>query len=373
MDMDFFTFHLPVLIDNWGDPTTSEFFVYRDWLSARFHSVFGPARAPGGEYDQRHMDIAASLQLCIEETVFHLLNILHDATSADAVCLAGGVALNSVMNGKVTTNTPFKQVFVQPNAGEGGLSLGSALHVYYNDFGNARAVDLGTASLGTEYGDGEIRAALDRAGLEYLRCDDITPRVARMIADGKIVGWFQGKMEFGPGALGNRSILADPRRPDMPDRINSGVKDRESFSPFAPSVLEEEAKAFFDLNGSPSPFMLMTVKVRRNRRDRVPAVTHVDGTARVQTVDRRSNPAFRRLIEEFRELTGVPMVLNTSFSRRGEPVVSSPDDAIRSFLAAKIDVLAIGDYIVRKRETKMATRRVRARAHARRTRRAELR
>ncbi|MFQ5464510.1 MAG: carbamoyltransferase [Thermodesulfobacteriota bacterium] len=373
MDMDYFTFHLPVLIDNWGDPTTSEFFVYRDWLSGRFHSTFGPARDPGAEYDQRHMDIAASLQLCLEETVFHLLNILHARTRADAVCLAGGVALNCVMNGKVTSNTPFKQVFVQPNAGDGGLSVGSALHVYYNEFGNTRVEGLGTASLGTEFGDRDIRGALDRAGLEYTRYDDITPHVARMIADGKIVGWFQGKMEFGPRALGNRSILADPRRPDMPDHINSRVKNRERFRPFAPSVLEEDAKTFFDLNGSPSPFMLLAVKVRGHKRDHVPAITHVDGTARVQTVDRRSNLAYRRLIEAFKELTGVPMVLNTSFNRKGEPVVSSPDDAITSFLGTNIDVLAIGDYIVCKREQKRAARRVRAKAPARRTRRAELR
>lgn len=348
MDMDYFTFHLPVLIDNWGDPTTAEFFVYRDWLSGKFHERFGPARRPGDEYTERHKDIAASLQKCLEETVFHLLNILHSKTGTDDVCLAGGVALNCVMNGKVTANTPFKRVFVQPNAGDGGLSVGSALYLYYNDLGNHRTADLKSASLGTEYTGTEIEAALRDGGLTFERYDDPTPHVARRIADGKIIGWFQGQMEFGPRALGNRSILADPRSPSMKDHINAKVKHREPFRPFAPSVLEEEAKAFFELNGFPSPFMLMAVGVHSHAREKVPAITHVDGTARVQTVDRVSNPRYRKLIEEFRGITGVPMLLNTSFNRKGEPVVSSPADAVKSFVGTNIDVLAIGDYIVDK-------------------------
>lgn len=349
MDMDYFTFHLPVLIDNWGDPTTAAFFVYRDWLSKKFHSAFGPARKPGTEYSQKYLDIAASLQLTLEETVFHLLKILHKKTRTDNVCLAGGVALNCVMNGKVASSTPFKRVFVQPNAGDGGLSLGSALYLYHNVLSNTRKVALKSASLGTEFTNREVKEALDNAGLRYARHEDIAPRVAKEIANGKVIGWFQGRMEFGPRALGNRSILADPRRGEMRDYINSAVKNREMFRPFAPSVLEEDAKEFFTVDGFPSPFMLLAFNVHPEKTDKVPAITHIDGTARVQTVDHLANPRYRRLIEEFKKLTGIPMVLNTSFNLKGEPVVSSPKDAIKSFLATKIDVLAIEDYIVEKR------------------------
>ncbi|MEK7773324.1 MAG: carbamoyltransferase C-terminal domain-containing protein, partial [Deltaproteobacteria bacterium] len=349
MDMDYFTFHLPVLIDNWGDPTTASFFVYRDWLSERFYSVFGPARRPGTEYTQRQMDIAASLQHTLEETAFHLLRALRKNTHTDDLCLAGGVALNCVMNGKVAANTGFKRVFVQPNAGDGGLSLGSAFYFYHHMLSMPRKKHLISSSFGTDYTNGDVEAALAESGLKYARHDDIAPRVAAHIADGRVIGWFQGKMEFGPRALGNRSILADPRRAEMRDYINSVVKHREHFRPFAPSVLEEDARDFFNLNGFPSPFMLLAVNVRSDKAARVPAITHVDGTARVQTVDRDSNPRYRRLIEEFKKLTGIPMVLNTSFNLKGEPVVSSPRDAIKSFLATKIDVLAIEDYIVEKR------------------------
>lgn len=348
MDMSYFTFHLPVLIDNWGDPTTAAFFVYRDWLSEKFHTAFGPAREPGAEYTQRHMDAAASLQMILEETAFHLLRRLHAVTRVDDVCLAGGVALNCVMNGKVTSNTPFKRVFVQPNAGDGGLSLGSALYLYHHNLIHPKRHSLESASLGTSYGNKDVRASLEAAGLKYVRHDDIAPHVARHIADGKIIGWFQGKMEFGPRALGNRSILADPRRPDMKDIINLKVKHREFFRPFAPSVLEEEARAYFGLDAFPSPFMLLAVNVHSDKVAKVPAITHVDNTARVQTVGRDANPKYRRLIEEFNKITGVPMVLNTSFNLKGEPVVSSPDHAIKSFMATNIDVLAIEDYIVEK-------------------------
>lgn len=348
MEMGYFTFHLPVLIDNWGDPTTAQFFVYRDWLSDRFQREFGPARKPGTEYTQKHMDIAASLQAALEETVFHLLNVLHKKTSTEDLCLAGGVALNCVMNGKVAANTPFKRVFVQPNAGDGGLSLGSALYIYHHELENEKTRFFGSASLGAEYSNDEVESALNRSGLKYTRCDDIVPKTASRIAAGKVIGWFQGKMEFGPRALGNRSLLADPRSPSMRDFINGSVKMREGFRPFAPSVLEEDAKSYFNLDGFPSPYMLLAVDVHEDKRASVPAITHVDGTARVQTVDRVSNVRYRRLIEEFKRLTGIPMLLNTSFNLKGEPVVCTPGDAIKSFKAAKIDVLAIEDYIVEK-------------------------
>lgn len=348
MDMSCFTFHLPVLIDNWGDPTTASFFVYRDWLSEKFHSAFGPARDPGTEYTQKYMDIAASLQLTLEETVFHLLKILHGKTRSENVCLAGGVALNCVMNGKVTSSTPFKRVFVQPNSGDGGLSVGSALYLCHNDMKHKRITHEQTASFGTEYANIDVKKALDGAGLKYVQYDDIAPHVASRVADGKVVGWFQGKMEFGPRALGNRSIIADPRRPYMRDYINGKVKHREFFRPFAPSVLVEDALDYFELDGSISPFMLLAVKVANDKAAHVPAITHIDGTARVQTVDKTANPRYRRLIEEFKKITGVPMVLNTSFNLKGEPVVSSPQNAVNTFLATKIDVLAIGDYIVDK-------------------------
>ena len=348
MDMSYFTFHLPVLIDNWGDPTTSQFFIYRDWLSEKFHAALGPARVPESVYTERHMDIAATLQKSLEETAFHLMRRLHRETKADDLCLAGGVALNCVMNGKVMEHTPFKRVYVQPNAGDGGLSMGSALSLYNSLVPSQKRTEMRSASLGTEYTNGEVEAALKGSGLKYSRVEDVSARSASEIAGGKIIGWFQGKMEFGPRALGNRSILADPRSPEMRDYLNFKVKRREFFRPFAPSVLEEEAKAFFSLNGSSSPFMLLAVRVLPEKAALVPAITHVDGTARVQTVDKTSNVKYRRLIEEFRRITGVPMVLNTSFNLRGEPVVSSPADAIKTFSSTKIDVLAIEDFIVEK-------------------------
>jgi carbamoyltransferase len=247
----------------------------------------------------------------------------------------------------------FRDIFVQPAASDEGCSVGAALHAYYQ--GAVRsgqgAKRWESVSLGPEYNEEEILQALRRhsENLRWLPQEDIAETVAARLAQGQVAGWFQGRMEFGPRALGNRSILADPRDPEMKERINAKVKRREPFRPFAPSVLEEEAAAYFEMGGlASSPFMLFTVPVRAGQQASIPAVTHVDGTARIQTVCRRANPLFWELISKFKGLTGIPLVLNTSFNVRNEPIVCSPDDAIRCFLSTDIDCLAIGRYVVEK-------------------------
>jgi carbamoyltransferase len=310
----------------------------------KFAAAFGPPRARGEPILDRHRDVAFALQTVTEEIVLHLVRALVERHGVRDLCLAGGVALNCVANAKVLERTGVRRLWVPPCASDTGAPLGSALWHYHQGLGHPRRFELKHAFYGRAYGEAEIVRALDEAGLRYHRLGEtqLLARVAGDLADGKIVGWFQGRFEMGPRALGNRSILADPRRPEMRDVLNAKVKQRESFRPFAPAVLLERAAEFFEID-QPDPFMTLAPRVRADKRDLIPAAVHVDGTGRIETVERSSNPRFWGLIEAFGRLTGIPVLLNTSFNR-AEPIVASPADAIACYLRSGMDVLVLGDF-----------------------------
>ncbi len=318
------------------------------YFSRKFYETFGPARKPGEPLTERHAALAASLQELLEQSALCLVRQLHRLTRVEALCIAGGVGLNSCMNGRLAREGPFRKLFVPPAPHDAGSAMGAALLSAHLLLKQPRRTILTSALLGPEFSDEQIRAALDASKVQYEERADLATDVARLLAQGQVVAWFQGRMEWGPRALGARSILADPTTSQMRDRVNRAVKHRESFRPFAPAVLEERAHEYFELT-QPSPFMLLVVPVRPERKDEIPAVVHVDGTARVQTVAKESNPLFWTLINRFADLTGVPMVLNTSFNVDGEPIVCSPQDALRCFFSTGIDALAIGRYLLRKR------------------------
>jgi carbamoyltransferase len=326
--------------------------MYSGYMAERL----GPARDSAAPVEKAHRDGAASLQARLEEVLFEMLRALHARTRQEAVCLAGGVAFNCVANGKIFDETPFKKIFVQPAAGDAGLAVGAAYYVHHQILGRPRSFVMENAYWGPGYSQGQIRSAvaasrLQSAGLEIseLHEKEMAKEAAKEIAAGKILGWFQGRAEWGPRALGNRSIVADPRRPDMKDILNARIKHREMFRPFAPSILAESTGEYFE-NSYPCPFMTQAYSVRREKRDAIPAPTHVDGTGRLQTVTREANPRYWGLIREFGNLTGVPVVLNTSFNDN-EPIVCSPEEAIECFLRTKMDVLVLGDTLVRKPES----------------------
>jgi carbamoyltransferase len=350
----------------------------------RFDALFdGAPRMPAAPLEQRHMDLAASIQVVIEEAVLRLTRSLAEETGEANLCLAGGVALNCVANGKVLRDGKFENIWVQPAAGDSGGALGAALTIYHLYADRPRTVantpdGMAGSYLGPEFDDGETQTRLKAAGARYaiLPRDQLLDRTAHALADGKAVGWFQGRMEFGPRALGNRSILADPRDPQMQKKLNLKVKYRESFRPFAPSVLREHVSEWFDIDVD-SPYMLMVAPVHeRHRREMtseeqqlfgidklnvprssVPAVTHVDYSARVQTVHRETNPLYHDLIGRFHRLTGCPVLVNTSFNVRSEPIVCTPEDAFRCFMGSEIDVLAVGSCYLIKDEQDPALRR----------------
>jgi carbamoyltransferase len=316
---------------------------------ARLEERFGPARRRGGPLEQRHFDIAHSLQVVLEETVLELARWLHGASRQDDLCMAGGVALNCVMNARVRDRGPFRRVWVQPAAGDAGTALGAALWIDAHergDAGRARAYRMDHALLGPAFGDGEIEAFLKWSKLPYRRLADVAEETAEVLARDRVIGWFQGRMEFGPRALGARSILASPIRPEMQARLNE-IKDREDFRPVAPVVLEEAAADWF-VDGGVAPFMLFIFDVRPERADQIPAVRHVDGTARVQTVNRSQHPLYYDLIKAFQARTGVPVLVNTSFNTRGEPIVCTPRDAVESFWTSPLDALVIGSFLLEK-------------------------
>ncbi len=315
------------------------------WVSPAFVAAFGPRREPESELEPRHQDLAAALQQVVEEAALAQVRFLHRLVPSRNLCLAGGVALNSVMNGRIAAEGPFERVFIQPASNDAGTALGSALLAAHGAHGKRRESRPEIAYLGPEYAPEACAAAARRAGLVVEPLPDVVERTAELLAAGKVVGWFQGRMEFGPRALGNRSILADPRDPQMKDHLNLRVKHREPFRPFAPSVLAEAAGEWFS-GPSESPYMLLVQEVRPERRERVPAITHVDGTARVQTVRREANPRYYALLEAFGRRTGVPMLVNTSFNVRGEPIVCTPDDAVACFLGTSIDALVLGDLLL---------------------------
>jgi carbamoyltransferase len=313
----------------------------------------GPARDPAAPVEKVHRDGAASLQARLEEVLFQMLRGLHARTKQNAVCLAGGVAFNCLANGKIFDKTPFKQIFVQPAAGDAGLAVGAAYFVHHQILGRPRSFVMENAYWGPGYSHGQIAAAvaasrLQGEGLEISEHHEkvIAKEAAKEIAAGRIVGWFQGRAEWGPRALGNRSIVADPRRPDMKDILNARIKHREMFRPFAPSILAESTGEYFE-KSYPSPFMTQAYTVRLEKREEIPAPTHVDGTGRLQTVTYGANPRYWGLIREFANLTGVPVLLNTSFNDN-EPIVCRPEEAIECFLRTKMDALVLGDVLIRR-------------------------
>lgn len=312
----------------------------------RIEQLLGPAFTQGAELDQRGADIAAAAQETLEHTLFHMARRLHQLTGTTDLCLSGGVALNCLANGKFAAETPFTRVFVPPAPEDMGTSLGAALHVAYAGGGGCEW-ELTDNYYGPSYGDAEIRAELDRYRLCYRELEDPADYAASRVAAGDVVGWFQGRLEFGQRALGNRSILADPRRADMKDRVNQAVKYREAFRPFAPSILAEHAAEFFE-DSCDVPFMEKVLRARPAKQALIPAVVHVDGTSRLQTVSRDRNQLYWTLIDRFRRLTGIPAVLNTSFNVKGEPIVCSPSDALRTFFTCGLDELVIGRFALRK-------------------------
>lgn len=344
LNLDYFRHHAEGVDMSWdqGSPVIGRIF------SEEFTRAFGPPRQQGQALTEREQDIAASLQLRLEEVGFHVLNHLHERTGLTDLGLSGGVAYNSVMNGKILLNTPFRRVFIQPAAGDSGTALGVCYQIHNGILNRQRGEVMEGAYTGPEFSDDQIRVELNRSNLEFESYSetDVTARAARDIADGLVVGWFQGRMEFGPRALGNRSIVVDPRRAEMKDILNDRIKKREPFRPFAPSVLEEHVGDYFEQT-HPAPTMLMVYQIKPEKRAEVPAVTHVDGSGRLQTVSPSVNARYYQLISDFYKLTGVPIVLNTSFNEN-EPIVCTPRHAIDCFLKTRMDVLYVGNHAVRR-------------------------
>jgi carbamoyltransferase len=351
LDLDCFVHHAGGATMTWddGEPTLGTLY------SPKLETIFGPARDPdlreGGDsvlpgFTQHQLDVAASLQAMLEEAEFHLVRMVQRVTGQTNLCLAGGVALNSVFNGKVLPQTPFEEIYVQPAAGDAGTAMGVAYEIHHELLGHPRGPALAHAYTGPQYADDQIAELLDGQGLTYERLEDdaLFPRAARLIAEGCVLGWFQGRMEWGPRALGNRSILADPRRADMKEILNARIKRREPFRPFAPSILLEATGDYFD-QSYPDPFMLKVYGVRPEKQAVIPAVTHVDGTGRLQTVDRAANPRYWALIKAFEAETGVPVVLNTSFNEN-EPIVCTPQEALDCFLRTRMDALVLGNFVL---------------------------
>ena len=350
--LGFFLHHSKGVTMTWdkGEPEMGRVF------SKKLEDLLGPARNGREKIQHRHEDIAASLQQRYEEVFFHILNHVYEQTKSPNLALAGGCAMNSVANGKIFHNTPFKEVFIQPAAGDSGGAIGAAYHVWHTVLERPRSFVLEKPYLGPEYTDAAISELLKVNGkkLEALGCEitymNDTEKLCRLtaqeIAEGNVIGWFQGRMEWGPRALGNRSIVCDPRRTDMKSILNEKIKRRESFRPFAPSIHLEATGEYFEMD-YPDPFMLKVYKIRPEKRPLIPAVTHVDGTGRLQTVRRKDNPLYWQLIEEFREITGIPVVLNTSFNEN-EPIVCKPSEALDCFLRTKMDVLVLGKFFIKR-------------------------
>jgi carbamoyltransferase len=355
LNLDYFRHHAEGVEMSWDDGSPQMGLVF----SPKLAELLGPARDPEDpEFFGKWADLAHSAQVVYEEIFFHVLRDLHARTKLDKIVLAGGCALNSVANGKIFERTPFREVYAQPAAGDNGTAIGAAFYVEHAILRRPRNFVMRHAYTGPGFSDAEVTKAIEAArgngwdaNITVRRLDDadLYKDVVGSIVSGKVVGWFQGKMEFGPRALGNRSIVADPRRADMKDILNQRIKHRETYRPFAPSVLEEKAAEIFE-RSEPSPFMLMVYKVKESQRARIPAVTHVDDTGRLQTVSAATNPRYHALISEFDRQTGVPLVLNTSFNEH-EPIVTTPTEAINCYLKTKMDVLALGNWVLTRAAT----------------------
>jgi carbamoyltransferase len=343
LNLDYFTHHLQGINMTWDNGAP----VVHSFHSPELEKLLGASRASTDELTQKHHNIAASLQAISEEIIFHLLNLLHKHCPSDNICLSGGVAMNSVANGKITQHTPFRNVYVPVGAADNGTSIGAAFYVWNQILKHPRNFVLEHAYWGSEFSDAECLASIqDHPELttKHLVKSDLLNTVADALCDGKVVGWFQGRMEFGARALGNRSLLADPRQTDMRDTINLKIKFREKFRPFAPSIMEEYVGEYFELD-APAPFMEKVYRIHPDKQSLIPAVTHVDGTGRLQSVNRQSNPLYWELINTFFEKTGVPIVLNTSLNEN-EPIVRTPEEAIQCFLRTSMDVLVLGNHYI---------------------------
>lgn len=350
----------------------------RRMTNAQFAKLFGgPHRKPESKITQREMDIAKSIQIVTEEVMLKMARHAHELTGARYLAIAGGVGLNCVANGKVLRQGPFDDIWIQPASGDAGNALGAALFAWHQVLDKPRTAHARrqkASYLGPHYSDEQIQAYLDREGIPYTKLgpDELPQRVAELIANEKVVGWFQGRMEFGPRALGSRSILGDPRSREMQSVLNLKIKFRESFRPFAPTVLREHADEYFDLNGAESPYMLLTTSVKAHHlrelteeekqaqgfdklkvvRSDVPAITHVDNSARVQTVMREDNPVYYDMIHAFYAKTGCPVIINTSFNVRGEPIVCTPEHAYTCFMRTRMDYLCMGSFLLDKTQQK---------------------
>jgi len=349
LGLDYFTHHYAGPEMSWAEadktPTLGTLF------SEKMASRLGPVRTPEEPLEQRHRNLAAALQARLEEVYLGMLKKLAERTGLKAICLAGGVAFNCVANGKIFDATPFEHVYVHPAAGDGGLAVGAAYFVWHQKLHKPRSFVMEHAYWGPGYSQEEVRRAVDASGVSQngfsiveLPEEELMRQTAAIIAEGKILGWFQGRAEWGPRALGNRSIVADPRRPEMKEILNRRIKHREIFRPFAPSILAEATGEYFE-KSHPSPFMTLAYSVRPEKREKIPAPTHVDGTGRLQTVTREANPRYHALISAFHKLAGVPVVLNTSFNDN-EPIVCRPEEALDCFLRTRMDALVLGDFLI---------------------------
>jgi carbamoyltransferase len=363
LDMDYFSFHYSAdqtfnhkFVELFGTPRDPQAYFFTP--SSGYPAYFG---AKPGNYNELarqneyYADVAASIQAVVEEALLHMAQHTYRETGLKRLCMAGGVALNSVANGRILRETPFEEIYVQPAAGDGGGAVGAALYAYHMVLGNPRRFVMEHAYWGEEHSAGAISQFLTEAGIPHRRFDDeekLLTHVVDRLQEGKVIGWSQGRFEWGPRALGHRSILADPRRDDMKDIVNVKIKFREPFRPFAPSVLAERTEDYFELSEAarhyPGRFMLYVVDVREDKRHILPAITHVDGTGRLQTVHKEVSPRYHRLIDTFGKATGVPVILNTSFNLRGEPIVNTPQEAFNTFTMSGMDVLVLEDYVIEK-------------------------
>ncbi len=358
LDMDYFSYHRSTtetfsrrFVDLFGEPRDPR----QEFITDRTHPHGGGVDRATRERNQYYADVAASIQRLTEETILRMVRHLHETTGLENLCMAGGVALNSVANGRIVREGPFRRVYIQPAAGDAGGALGAALYAWHVLLGRPRAFVMDHAYWGADYTPQEVEAFLREMGLPYRElCDDrLLDELVDDLTSGRVIGWYQGRFEWGPRALGNRSILADPRREEMKAIVNAKIKFREPFRPFAPAVLEECAGHFYETPGLDenhlARYMLMVSPVRADQAHRVPATTHM-GTARLQTVRREWNPRYYELIRRFGQATGVPVILNTSFNLRGEPIVNTPRNAFHTFVSSDIDVLVLGNFVVRKRD-----------------------
>ena len=310
---------------------------------------FGPSRKRADELTERHYEIAAALQKVTEDVLTEMLCSLYEKYKIPNISVSGGCFMNSVFNGKILKNTPFKSCYISSCPDDSGNSIGAALYLNHQILGEKNRFELKHNYLGPEFSNAEIESTLNKFGISFERIDDIEAYTAQRLVEGNLIGWFQGRMEFGQRALGNRSILADPRRADFKDKVNHAIKYREGFRPFAPAILEECVEEYFDIEpGDSVPFMEKVYHIREEQRGKLGAVCHADGTGRLQTVSKLTNPRFHALIKHFRRATDVPVLLNTSFNLNGEPVVCTPEDAIRTFNSCGLDLLVLGNFVVRK-------------------------